>query len=254
MYFITAALRPVLIVWPTYLEKKSSKTQIFIKYALLFFYGIISKIIKYKHFKIKYSISDRKGFRRSHDDQGDISTIRFLMSYCSIKHFSKWLMIKIYLDFLAFSADGHKLQPNFIWKQVLAEDYTQRLIEGNIYGQKLSRLRLSRRMLYGSETGAGARGGSKEIIHSSIRGKKSNYIPCTCLGYNLLLSLFPISGFNVMLNHFLYQSLIKYSSIFLIQFCLYFRIQDTIIYNNKYRILDVIHQKAINMKSYSCIL
>ena len=30
------------------------------------------------------------------------------------------------------------------YKQVLAQDYTQRLIEGNIYRQKLSRLKLSR--------------------------------------------------------------------------------------------------------------
>ena len=43
---------------------------------------------------------NRKGFTRNHDDQGDFSTIRFLMSYCSIKDFSKWLMIKIYLDSL----------------------------------------------------------------------------------------------------------------------------------------------------------
>ena len=32
----------------------------------------------------------------------------------------------------------------FIFKQGLVQDYSQRLIEGNIYKQKLSRLKLSR--------------------------------------------------------------------------------------------------------------
>ena len=73
-----------------------------------------------------------------------------------------------------------------IFKQGLVQDYTQRLIKGNIYRQKLSRLRphrlgwakgyglrLDRLSLYGSETGVGVvgRGGSSEIIYSSISRK-----------------------------------------------------------------------------------
>ena len=70
-------------------------------------------------------------------------------------------------------------------KQGLVQDYSQRLIEGNIYMQKLSRLKLSRlrpyihrlprlrphrarlyrQQLHGSEAGVG--GGYNEIIYSS---------------------------------------------------------------------------------------
>ena len=98
----------------------------------------------------------------------------------------------------------------YIHKQGLVQDYSQRLIEGNIYRQKLSslrphiqklhrlrphrlnlpRMRLSiakavearlgkahglrhyRLTLYGSEAGVGAGGGSNEIIYSSISRKK----------------------------------------------------------------------------------
>ena len=84
------------------------------------------------------------------------------------------------------------LSQKSLQKQGLVQDYTQRLIEGNIYRQKLSRLklsrlrphrlrlsrlrtlgvRLSRLQLYGSETGGGGGGGSNEIIYSSISRKK----------------------------------------------------------------------------------
>ena len=79
-------------------------------------------------------------------------------------------------------------------KQGLVQDYSQRLIEGNIYKQKLSRLKLYRLRLhrhkpgwakghglrlyslslYGSETGGG--GGSNEIIYSSISRKNSIFL------------------------------------------------------------------------------
>ena len=95
--------------------------------------------------------------------------------------------------YFGFSAKGVEAKGGYFQKQGLVQDYSQRLIEGNIYRQKLSRLklsrlrpnrlrfsrlrplglRLSRLQLYGSETGGGGRGGgSNEIIYSSISRKK----------------------------------------------------------------------------------
>ena len=41
---------------------------------------------------------NREQFLRNMDDQGDFSTVGFIMFYYSIKHFLKWLMINIYYD------------------------------------------------------------------------------------------------------------------------------------------------------------
>ena len=84
-------------------------------------------------------------------------------------------------------------------KQGLAQDYTQRIEEGNIVRQKLSRLKLYRLRLhrhrlgwarghglrlyslslYGSETGGGG-GGSSEIIYSSPSIRKKTYLYRLC--------------------------------------------------------------------------
>ena len=67
---------------------------------------------------------------------------------------------------------GGSAKPPII-KQGLVQDYSQRLIEGNIYRQKLSRLKL-----YGSQVWGWGAGGSNEIIYFSISRKKLAKIPC----------------------------------------------------------------------------
>ena len=66
-------------------------------------------------------------------------------------------------------------------KRGFKEGYTQRLIEGNIF-----RLRLSRLTLYGSEGGDGGQG---EIIYSSMSRKKSVKF---CTSITKLCFFFPI--------------------------------------------------------------
>ena len=94
-------------------------------------------------------------------------------------------------------------------QQGLVQDYSQRLIKGNIYRQKLSRLklsrlrphrlrlsrlrplgvRLSRLQLYGSETGGGG-GGADEIIPSSISRKNGIY-------FDVVLSVEPLDPLSL---------------------------------------------------------
>ena len=45
-----------------------------------------------------YTPLNREQSLRNMDYQGDFSTVRFIMFCNSIKHFLKWLMIKIYHD------------------------------------------------------------------------------------------------------------------------------------------------------------
>ena len=52
--------------------------------------------------KIKCDLNREQSLRNM-DYQGDFSIVRFIMSYYSIKHFSKWLMTKIYLDSLGLN-------------------------------------------------------------------------------------------------------------------------------------------------------